>query len=62
MLKPPALRAGDRLAVVAAASGFDRSEFDRGLAEIRALGFEPVYDERVFERSDYVAGEASAAC
>ena len=59
MLKPPALRAGDRLAVVAAASGFDRSEFDRGLAEIRALGFEPVYDERVFERSEYVAGEAA---
>ena len=52
MLKPPALRAGDRLGVVAPASGFDRDEFDRGLAEIRVLGFEPVYDERVFERLD----------
>ncbi|MAM85226.1 MAG: LD-carboxypeptidase [Acidobacteria bacterium] len=59
MLKPKALRSGDRLAVVAPASGFDRSEFELGLAELRALGFDPVYDEDVFARLGYVAGEAS---
>ena len=59
LLKPPALRDGDRIAVVAPASGFDRSEFERGLTEIRTLGFEPVYDEGVFEQSGYVAGEAA---
>ena len=59
MLKPKALRPGDRLAIVAPASGFDRSEFEHGLAELRALGFDPVYDERVFDRLGYVAGEAS---
>ena len=58
MLKPPALRAGDRVAVVAPASGFDRAAFELGITEVRALGFEPVYDEGVFERLGYVAGEA----
>ena len=64
-LKPRALRAGDRLAVVAPASPFDRDEFERGIAEIRRLGFIPAYDDTVFLRSrlGYVAGtpEARAA-
>ncbi|MDE3156684.1 MAG: LD-carboxypeptidase [Acidobacteriota bacterium] len=57
MLKPYALRSGDRLALVAPASGFDRDAFDRGVAEIRRLGFEPVYDETVFARKPFVAGD-----
>lgn len=58
MQKPRALRPGDRLAVVAPASAFNRDEFDAGLAEIRALGLTPVYDDSVFARGrhDYVAG------
>jgi muramoyltetrapeptide carboxypeptidase len=56
MLKPRALRPGDRLAVVSPASPFNRDEFDRGVAEIRTLGFEPVYEESVFERTSYVSG------
>jgi muramoyltetrapeptide carboxypeptidase len=59
MLKPRALRAGDRIAVVAPASPFSRDEFDAGVAELRALGFEPVFDERVFARQSYVAGDAA---
>jgi muramoyltetrapeptide carboxypeptidase len=56
MRKPRALRSGDRIAVVAPASPFAREEFDAGVAELRALGFEPVYDETVFARHGYVAG------
>ena len=56
MRKPHALVPGDRLAVVAPASPFVREEFDRGLDEIRRLGFEPVYDDSVFARQGYVAG------
>ena len=56
MLKPRALTSGDRLAVVAPASGCDRDEFDRGIEEIRRIGFEPVFDEAVFARQRYVAG------
>jgi muramoyltetrapeptide carboxypeptidase len=56
--KPRALRPGDRVAVVAPASPFKRDDFDAGLVEIQALGFEPVYEESVFARKSYVAGAA----
>jgi len=56
MLKPRALAPGDRLAIVAPASPFTREEFDRGVEEIRRLGFEPSYDESVFARDGFVAG------
>jgi muramoyltetrapeptide carboxypeptidase len=56
MRKPRALNLGDRLAIVAPASPFAREEFDRGVEEIRTLGFEPVYDDSVFARQRYVAG------
>ena len=59
MQKPRALKRGDRVAVLAPASPFDRTLFDGGVAELRALGFEPVIDEGVFERRGYVAGAAS---
>jgi len=58
MLKPRRLRSGDKVAVVAPASGFPREEFDKGVAEIRRLGFEPVFEESVFDRAEYVAGAA----
>jgi muramoyltetrapeptide carboxypeptidase len=58
MLRPRALTPGDRLAVVAPASPFERVEFDRGIEELRRLGFVPVFDEHVFARSGYVAGSA----
>jgi muramoyltetrapeptide carboxypeptidase len=54
--KPRALRSGDRIAIVAPASPFARTEFEAGIAELAALGFEPVYDESVFARDAYVAG------
>lgn len=57
--KPRALRPGDRVAIVAPASPFAREEFDRGVAELTRLGFEPVYEESVFARELYVAGPAA---
>jgi len=59
MLKPRALKSGDRVAVVAPASPFDREGFDRGIGEIGRLGFEPVFDPRIFDRQRYVAGPAA---
>lgn len=59
LLKPPALRSGDRLAVIAPASPFDRQQFDLGIAELRDLGFDPVYDDAVFARQQYLAGPAA---
>ena len=56
MVKPRALQPGDRLAVVSPASPFNREEFDRGVEEIRRLGFVPVFDDTVFARRRYVSG------
>jgi muramoyltetrapeptide carboxypeptidase len=58
MRKPRALRSGDRIAVVAPASPFARDQFDDALVELRALGFEPTFEESVFERRGFVAGMA----
>jgi len=57
MLKPPALRPGDRIGVIAPASPFARDEFDAGVAELGRLGYEPVFDDSVFARTRYTAGE-----
>jgi muramoyltetrapeptide carboxypeptidase len=61
--KPRPLKSGDRIAVVSPASPFAVQEFEQGIAELRRLGFEPVYDESVFERSVFTSGppEARAA-
>ena len=56
MIRPRALRPGDRIAIVAPASNCSREEFDRGVDEVRRLGFEPVYSEAVFERGVFSAG------
>ena len=50
------VRPGSRVALVAPASGFDREEFDRGVAELKRIGLEPVYDDVVFDRQALTAG------
>ena len=57
MRKPRALKPGDRIAIVAPASPFNRDEFARGVAEIERLGFVPMFEDSVFEKdSSYLAG------
>jgi muramoyltetrapeptide carboxypeptidase len=56
MRKARALRPGDRIALVAPASPFAREHFDAGIAELRSLGFEPVYSDDVFACTGYTAG------
>jgi muramoyltetrapeptide carboxypeptidase len=60
MRKPRALRQGDRVSLVAPGSPFARDALDAGVAELRALGFEAVFDDAIFERQGYVAGPAAA--
>jgi muramoyltetrapeptide carboxypeptidase len=54
--RPPALRPGDRVAVVAPASPFEREPFEAGL---RVLGnrYDAVWDDGVFARRRYLAGD-----
>jgi muramoyltetrapeptide carboxypeptidase len=60
MRKPRALRQGDRIAIVAPASPFAREAFEAGIAELRRLGFEPVFEQSVFDRRTYLAGTAES--
>jgi muramoyltetrapeptide carboxypeptidase len=47
---------GSRVALVAPASAFDRAAFEAGVAELRRLGLDPVWDDRVFDRQAVTAG------
>lgn len=62
--RPRRLMPGDKIALVAPASPVTPEDLARGADELRALGFEPVYDDRVLARHGYVAGapELRAAC
>ncbi|MGE3843764.1 MAG: LD-carboxypeptidase [Vicinamibacterales bacterium] len=54
--RPRRLGAGSRLAVIAPSSPFSPDDLQRGLDELRRLGFDPLVDERIFERRAYTAG------
>jgi muramoyltetrapeptide carboxypeptidase len=56
IVKPPALRSGDRVGIVAPASSFKREDFDAGCDFLRGMGYEPVFNPSIFERDLYFAG------
>ncbi|MEO8069817.1 MAG: LD-carboxypeptidase [Acidobacteriota bacterium] len=60
LIKFRPVRRGSRVALIAPASPFDRAHFDAGVAELTRLGFDPVFDESVFERQPIVAGSAAS--
>jgi muramoyltetrapeptide carboxypeptidase len=55
-LRPPALRQGDTVGIVAPASGFRREDFEAGCDRLRGLGYRPFYLPSIFERDLYFAG------
>jgi muramoyltetrapeptide carboxypeptidase len=59
MRKPRALTAGDRVAVVAPASGCPAEELQDGIAELRRLGFDAVHSPAVEARGLFSAGSAA---
>jgi muramoyltetrapeptide carboxypeptidase len=59
LIKPPALRPGDRVGIVAPASYFKRELFEQGLSALRRMEYEPVFLDSIFERDLYFAGAAA---
>jgi len=57
-IKPPALREGDTIGVVAPASSFKRQEFEAGCEALEKLGYKIAYDESIFENDLYFAGSS----
>lgn len=56
IIRPPSLRAGDKIGLAAPASSFNQSAFLAGCEQIRKMGYEPVYSESIFERELYFSG------
>ena len=54
-MRPPALRPGDAVSVVAPSSPFDRDSFERGLA-LLSQRYRPVFAPGLFETRRYLAG------
>jgi len=56
IIKPGALRRGDKIGLVAPASSFNHARFMVGCDRLRQMGYEPVYSRNIFERDIYFAG------
>jgi len=57
-MRPPALRRGDTIAIVAPASAIQRDALLAGCGTLRRLGYNPVYDDSILEHDLYFAGTA----
>jgi muramoyltetrapeptide carboxypeptidase len=55
-LKPPALRPGDTVGIVAPASNVKRAELEAGCEALRRAGYRPIYLDSIFDQDLYFAG------
>jgi len=55
-VKPPALRPGDTVGIVAPASNVRQSELEAGCQALRRAGYRPVYHDSILDRDLYFAG------
>ena len=55
-IKPPALRAGDVVGIVAPASVIKAADLDRGCEALRRAGYQPFYFDSILEQDLYFAG------
>ncbi len=55
-VKPPALRSGDTIGIVAPASSIKRADFETGYEALRRAGYNPFYFDSIFDQDLYFAG------
>jgi len=55
-IKPPALRRGDTIGIVAPASNIKREALAAGCERLTTLGYKPFYFDSIFEKDLYFAG------
>ena len=55
-IRPPALRRGDRIGIIAPASCIDPDMLEAGCNALNSLGYEPVYSPSILDRDLYFAG------
>lgn len=59
LVKPPALRPGDTIGIVAPASNLQRADLDAGCAALARAGYRTFYFDSILERDLYFAGSAA---
>jgi muramoyltetrapeptide carboxypeptidase len=55
-VKPPALRPGDTVGIVAPASNVKRADLEAGCEALRRAGYQPVDSDSIFDKDLYFAG------
>jgi len=55
-IRPPRLKPGDTIGIVAPASPFDQKIFTRGLHVLQSMGFRTRVPDEIFEKNGYLAG------
>ncbi len=55
-IKPPALRLGDTVGIVAPASHAKRADLEAGCEGLRRAGYRPIYSDSIFDQDLYFAG------
>jgi len=55
-IRPPALKPGDTVGIVAPASNVKRAELEAGCQALRHAGYEPFYFDSIFDQDLYFAG------
>lgn len=56
LVKPPALRPGDTVGIVAPASNIRQADLEAGCEALRHAGYRPFYLDSIFDRDIYFAG------
>ena len=60
MIKPPPLRPGDRVGVIAPAGPVKESELQPGISLLESLGYQVALSPNLYGKEDYLAGEDNA--
>ncbi|HKF04413.1 MAG TPA: LD-carboxypeptidase [Candidatus Sulfotelmatobacter sp.] len=58
LVKPPALRTGDTVAIVAPASNIKQADLEAGYDALRRAGYKPLYLNTILDRDVFFAGSA----
>lgn len=55
-VRPPRLKTGDTIGIVAPAGPFDPGKFKKGITVLESMGFKTFFDESIFQKHGFFAG------
>ena len=55
-VRPPSLKPGDTIGIVAPAGPFDPDKFMKGKAVLESMGFQTIFDDSIFQKNGFLAG------